>query len=247
MAMASQLLGADLTVRRRFFEATRLHYQVPLLGQMDLPSWQRARQRLLSDNQESLPPIDVASFGTPLRYRWNTQVLPNQPHFVQHRPLDAEHPEQASFSGSMLDVMNANAGDYIQQCGIVGTDFLPSIFAWRIGLVERRMQRMFEPGCAASRHIEEIETRASRLLRWHDLVSRLSRYRRWPESTAVRARCLHVSSMVAVSPDADHQPVLFIVADHSTDHCLDLDQRRLRREHVPGQVGCSAIRRQSTV
>ena len=146
MAMVSQLLGADLTVRRQFFEATRLHYQEPLLGQIDLPSWQRARERLLSDNQESLPPIDVASFGTPLRYRWNTQIFPNQLHFVQHRPLDAEHPEQASLPGSLLDVINANAGDYIQQCGIVGTDFLPSIFAWRDWVVERRMQRMFEPG-----------------------------------------------------------------------------------------------------
>ena len=143
--------------------------------------------------------------------------------------------------------MNANAGDYIQQCGIVGTDFLPSIFAWRDWVVERRMQRMFERGARRRDVLKKLKEGrrvccdgTTLLVDYPDTGDGL-------ESTAVRARCLHVSSMVAVSPEADHQPVLFIVADHSTDHCLDLDQRRLRREHVPGQVGCSAIRRQSTV
>lgn len=144
LAMMSQLLGADVTVRRRFFAATRLHYQSPLSGRIDLPSWKRARERLVDENARSFPQIDVATFGTPLRYRWNAQICPNQLHFIQHRPLDAEHPERAGLPGSLQEVMTAGAGDYVQHFGIVGTDFLPSVFAWRDWVVERRMQRMFE-------------------------------------------------------------------------------------------------------
>jgi hypothetical protein len=146
VAMMSQLLAADVTVCRRFFAATRLHYRVPLLGKIDLPSWQQARERLLNENSQAFPLIDVATFGTPLRYRWNTDVCPNQLHFIQHRPLDPEHPERASFPSSLQDVIDANGGDYVQQIGIAGTDFSPSVFAWRDVLVEWRMQRMFERG-----------------------------------------------------------------------------------------------------
>ena len=35
-------------------------------------------------------------------------------------------------------------GDYIQQIGIAGTDFLPSFFAWRDLIVERRLRWLFE-------------------------------------------------------------------------------------------------------
>jgi hypothetical protein len=144
VAMMSQLLAADLTLRRRFFAATRLHYRIPLLGKTDLPSWQHAREWLLSESPHAFPLVDVATFGTPLRYRWSTEVCPNVLHFIQHRPLNAEHPERSRSPNSFQDLIDATAGDYVQQFGIAGTDFLPSILGWRDWIVERRMGRMFE-------------------------------------------------------------------------------------------------------
>lgn len=149
VAMMSQLLAADVTLRRRFFAATRLHYQIPLLEKTDLSNWQHARERLLSENPQAFPLIDVATFGTPLRYRWNTEVCPNLLHFIQNRPLNPEHPERTSFPDSLQDVIDATAGDYVQQFGIAGTDFLPSILGWRDWIVERRMRRMFETRAAS--------------------------------------------------------------------------------------------------
>lgn len=143
MAMMSQLLAADRSHRHRFFAATRLHYQSLLGGKIDLPDWQGARERLL-DEGTHFPLIDVATFGTPLRYRWNARVCPNQLHFIQHRPLGDQHPERAEFPGSLQALINADAGDYVQQIGIAGTDFPPSLLAWRDWIVERRMQSMFE-------------------------------------------------------------------------------------------------------
>jgi hypothetical protein len=144
IAMLSQIIGANIAMRRAFFEATRLHYQIPILRGIDLPDWERAREMVLNVDASSIPRIDVATFGTPLRYRWNLDVCPKLLHFIQHRSLVAEHPNKACLPRSIQDVIDAAAGDYIQHLGIAGTDFLPSIFAWRDWIVERRMARMFE-------------------------------------------------------------------------------------------------------
>jgi hypothetical protein len=144
VSMLSHLIGASESRRKAFFDATRLHYRNPLTGHIDLPKWQQANERLM-DEPRRLPLIDVATFGTPLRYRWCSDVCPNLLHFVQHRPLNPEHPELAVLPGSIQQVLDAVGGDYVQQLGIAGTDFPTSILAWREWIVERRMRKMFEP------------------------------------------------------------------------------------------------------
>ena len=142
VAMLSQIVGADRSDTETFFEQTRLHYHSPTFDKVDLSAWQRVKDRLLSQND--FPALDVATFGTPLRYRWNREICPKLLHFIQHRVVDAKHPTKAVLPQSPQDVYRATAGDYVQHLGIAGTDFLPSIFAWRDWLVERRMGRMFE-------------------------------------------------------------------------------------------------------
>jgi hypothetical protein len=144
LAMLSHLVGSSQRDQTAFFNGTRLHYRNPLTGEIDLPKWAHARQRL-ADATQHTPRIDVATFGTPLRYRWNTDVCANLLHFVQHRPLDQQHPEVAMLPTSIQQVMDAAGGDYVQQLGIAGTDFVTVGFAWREWIVERRMRRMFEP------------------------------------------------------------------------------------------------------
>jgi hypothetical protein len=142
LAMLSQIVGSDQSTIEAFFEQTKLHYHSPIRGKNDLKVWLRVRERLAASR--SFPAIDVATFGTPLRYRWNRQVCPKLLHFVQHRGLDPREPNKAVFPRSIQEVYEAVAGDYVQHFGIAGTDFLPSLFAWRDWVVERRMQRMFE-------------------------------------------------------------------------------------------------------
>ena len=145
LAMLSHLVGGTDAARDRFFEATRSHYRDPILGRLDLPQWEEVQELLADEDERSrLPKIDAANFGVPLRYRWNREVIPRILNFVQHRPLDPDHPARASVPESIRDVIKATGGDYIQQLGIGGTDFLHSAFAWRSWNAERRLQNMFE-------------------------------------------------------------------------------------------------------
>jgi hypothetical protein len=138
VAMLSLLAGCDSATRSAFFELTRLHYCDPIRRRVDLPLWPEAQAVF----EQSLPPIDVATFGMPLRYRWCMQTCRRLLHFVHHRPLADER----ALPVSINELLTGAAGDYVQQLGIAGTDFLPPIFAWRDWIVEQRMQRMFEPG-----------------------------------------------------------------------------------------------------
>jgi len=145
IAIASLLLGASSDAIERFFDATRMHYRNPITGRLDLPHWEEVKRNLLSkDLPYQLPALDVATFGTPPRYRWNTNVCTKLLHFVQHRPLDVQHPGRASIPNSVQDVIEARGGDYIQQIGIAGTDFPHQAFAWRSWSAERRLRDIFE-------------------------------------------------------------------------------------------------------
>ncbi|MGI9473499.1 MAG: hypothetical protein ACR2NZ_18300 [Rubripirellula sp.] len=143
MAMLSLIVGASSELKREFFEATRMHYHSVLRSKVDLAFWDEVRERLL-DPTFQCPPIDVATFGTPLRYRWNQDVCAKTLHFIQHRPSVAEAPNRAVIPQSVQDATTAAGGDYIQHLGVAGTDFLPPIFAWRDWIVERRMGWLFE-------------------------------------------------------------------------------------------------------
>ena len=145
LAMMGQLIGASDQERQAFFAATRSHYRNPLTGKIDLPRWVAVCQSLCEKSKrESLPRIDVATFGTPLRYRFNTIVQPNVMHFVQHRCLSDANDAKAIYPTSIQDLLEATGGDYVQQFGIGGTDFLQSIFAPRSWFPERRLAKMFE-------------------------------------------------------------------------------------------------------
>jgi len=143
LAMLSQIAAAPHEAKEYFFKATRLHYHSPLRSKVDLQDWMHAREILLDGHKPSRE-IDIATFGAPLRYRWNERVVPRLLHFTQHRPTDGADPLKAVIPKSVGDVITAAAGDYIQHLALAGTDFIPSIFALRDVVVERRLRRMFE-------------------------------------------------------------------------------------------------------
>jgi hypothetical protein len=143
LAMLSQIVGASDHVRESFFRATRLHYHSLLRSKVDLQDWTHAREMLL-DRDRRPRKIDIATFGMPLRYRWNRDVVPRLLHFTQHRSIDGHDPMKAVIPRSVSDVVTAASGDYVQHLGIAGTDFIPSLFAWRDLVVERRLHWLFE-------------------------------------------------------------------------------------------------------
>jgi hypothetical protein len=144
-SLISNLLAADRETLEEFFHASRVYYRWPLLGWIDIPLWQRVEQRLyktpgpLADH-----PLDVVTFGTPIRYGWDSNGYARLLHFVHHRPTKDLPEHQAAFPPTAEAVLTAAAGDYVQQCGIAGTNIMPSLFSWRSWLADRRLNALLQ-------------------------------------------------------------------------------------------------------
>lgn len=146
-ALVTNLLrGAEADVRR-FFAACRVLFSSQQVSEADRKRWDRVHQRL-SQCEELVSQIqlDIVTFGTPIRYGWETRGYRRLLHIVNHRPAD-DYPEfRAPFPIDWDDAWSARFGDYIQQLGIAGTDFLPSVFTWRAFRVEQRLNRLLQKG-----------------------------------------------------------------------------------------------------
>jgi hypothetical protein len=145
LAMMSLVLGCDRETKRAFLDTISVHLDAEQAGQSSASISSRLRANLLDPGRVSeLPQMDVVTFGTPLRYRWNPGFTKQLLHFVQHRPLIADRPSFAALPSSVHDVQQAAGGDYIQQLGVGGTDFSPPPWYWNSWKANGRLKKMFE-------------------------------------------------------------------------------------------------------
>jgi hypothetical protein len=145
LALLTNLLGASLSAREEFFEAAACFYK-PLF-RAHLPAWERVRKVLAAEgNPLEHVSLDVATFGTPVRYGWDTRVATRLLHFVNHRPAEGLPAYQAAMPRSLDDILNATYGDFVQQFGIAGTGIAPWIWSWRSRVADRRLRRVVQRG-----------------------------------------------------------------------------------------------------
>ncbi len=146
-ALMSNLLAGDTESIERFFAASRIYYRVPLTGLIDIPVWERVH-RLLSHDTRRLAtrPIDMVTFGTPIRYGWDRRGFDGLLHFIHHRPRAGLPPYRARFPPRLDDVFQAAGGDYVQQIGIAGTNAAPSVLAWRAFAAYRNLNELIQAG-----------------------------------------------------------------------------------------------------
>lgn len=148
-ALVTNLLGGDREAVERFFAAADVYYRWPLARLVDIPVWHRVRELLARHG--GLPvdvSLDVVTFGTPVRYGWETARYERLLHFVHHRPVAGMPVYRAAFPPDVDDVIKAAEGDYIQQLGIAGTNMRPARFAWRARLADRRLGQLLESDLA---------------------------------------------------------------------------------------------------
>jgi len=157
-ALMTQLIAGHRPRTARFFRAARIFYWRPWRRDVDLPVWRRV-QLLLREHPRPFAdtPLDIVTYGTPVRYGWDAAGYDRLLHFVFHR-CRADTPEHLiPFPPRLGQVSLANAGDFIQQIGIAGTNFvpLPLPFISRVWLADRRLaallQPSLEPRCLWSR------------------------------------------------------------------------------------------------
>ncbi|MEM8943748.1 MAG: hypothetical protein AAGD11_01085 [Planctomycetota bacterium] len=145
MALVSQLLGADQSARDEFFAAARSYFHAWVRGGVDMPHWQEVEE-LLKDEVHPVRQLqlDMVTFGTPIRYGWNSGGYANLLHFVHHRPPQQGGEHNAPIPLKPMRACQALDGDYVQQIGISGTNFAPLPIAVRTLIADWRLDRLLE-------------------------------------------------------------------------------------------------------
>lgn len=158
-ALLTNLLGGDSEAREEFFAAARRFYQPFVRRHVDVPVWHHVRS-LLEDAQHPVKKLalDIVTFGTPIRYGWDTNGYANLLHFVHHRPCQGADEHLGPQSIELRRLLAAVDGDYIQQLGIAGSNLAPNLFAVRTLMADWRLDKFLERDVAR----EGFRTRVAR-------------------------------------------------------------------------------------
>jgi len=157
-ALMSNLLGADRQAVDRFFDAAAIYYRWPVVGCVDIPVWNRVRELLAAETPPLAGvPLDMVTFGTPIRYGWDARGYAQLLHFIHHRPAEGLPEYRAPFPPKVEDIMAAADGDYVQQLGIAGTNVMPSVFSWRAWMADSRLHRLLQDETGLSSAAERFK------------------------------------------------------------------------------------------
>ncbi len=144
-SLLTNLLGADEESLADFFTAARSFFTPWILRHVDMPAWKEVQEILsTSDHPLRRLKIDIVTFGTPIRYGWDTDGYDMLLHFVHHRmpPQGIEY--QTPVPMRILPLLFAKYGDYVQQIGISGTNFIPIPIFVRTLLADLRLNQLLQ-------------------------------------------------------------------------------------------------------
>ena len=160
-ALMTNLLSGNRSAIDEFFKATEIYYSWPIVHCVDIPVWTRVRYLLdAAESPLGDAALDMATFGTPIRYGWDSAGYGKLLHFINHRPAEGLPEYRAAFPPKLDDVIAAADGDYIQQLGIAGTNIAPSVFAWRTRLADHRLNELLQQDLPPDKPIERFEAGA---------------------------------------------------------------------------------------
>lgn len=136
MALLTNLLGADRAELQRLRDTASVYYRNAN------PRWSRVLDGLMQ-NERPLADVslDLVTFGTPIRYGWDSDGYGQLLHFVNHHPFDKRRPYRTRPPRNLTDLLTGHDGDYVQQLGIAGSNLvLP--FVLRNFVADRRLSKM---------------------------------------------------------------------------------------------------------
>lgn len=144
LALVSNLLAADEGTREAFFEATRDFHTSSLVDPERRQTWQRVRAYLADpDAPLRRAHLDCVTFGTPIRYGWDSDGYSRLLHVIYHRPTEGLPAYVTRFPFSIRSAAKAKRGDYVQQVGIAGTNISPPLVALPAHMADRALDRFF--------------------------------------------------------------------------------------------------------
>lgn len=144
-ALVTNLLAGNPEAVERFFAAAEIYYRWPVFGWVDIPLWEQVRELLLeAPGFLDGVGLDLVTFGTPIRYGWDSNGYAQLLHFINRRRVADDEECRGTFPVNLDDILNARDGDYVQQLGIAGTNILPSVFAWRAWAADRNLNGLLQ-------------------------------------------------------------------------------------------------------
>lgn len=157
-ALLTNLLAADTEGRDEFFSAARAYFRSPITRRVDQPHWERVKI-LLDAGGGPLGnlSLDIATFGTPIRYGWDTGGCAKLLHFVNHRPEEGHPPYRTPFPPTQDDVLRGLHGDAIHHLAVAGTNFWPSPTSYRALLADRALDRLLQDGVRRRDILERLK------------------------------------------------------------------------------------------
>ena len=140
LALLTNLLAAELGGVEAFLDAVGEYAQT-----FDA-EWQLAAKQVLeAPKLTSRHPLDLVTFGMPIRYGFETTGYAQLLHFVNHRPGKLRAPYRVAGPMTLAGMFSAAHGDYIHELGIAGSNFSTPISRplWRC---DRRLARQLAKG-----------------------------------------------------------------------------------------------------
>ena len=146
LAIMSNLIGGSADSRERFFAALKPDCE----SNQSLYDRMSERMRGLDSHAANslAQSLDLVTFGTPIRYGWDTAGFSRLLHFVNHCNLEGMPEWQARFPKSIDEIRSAfqgKTGDYWQQTFIAGTNLSPSPLNRRGSQADRNLGDLLEP------------------------------------------------------------------------------------------------------
>mgnify|MGYP002621516919 CR=1 FL=1 len=147
LALLTNLLAADQATRQQFFDKARIFFESWRGKTCDMPDWHQAEQ-ILADVSHPLRglSLDIVTFGTPIRYGWDSAGYNKLLHFVNHRPQNGLPVYLARHPLHLLRLLRATDGDFIDQLGIAGSNLIPNPLALRTLVADWRLKGVLENG-----------------------------------------------------------------------------------------------------
>ena len=149
-ALLTQLVTGNTERVAEFFAAARVFYRPGGWRTSTLPPWGRV-ERLLSEVPRPFAtgplnavPLDIVTIGTPVRYGWDMAGCARLLNFVFHYPHEACERDRALFPPLWSSLSKMTNGDFTQQIGIAGTNFMPPVPGSPVWLADRRLARVLE-------------------------------------------------------------------------------------------------------
>jgi hypothetical protein len=149
LALMTNLLGGDRATRKQLLDLVR---GVPgkSNGGPWHESWRRACERLDSDASAAEllggRQLDLVTFGTPIRYGWDSGGYDQLLHIVNQRPVPELPPWRGRLPRTLNDVVDGRYGDWVHQIGIAGSNFPLLPLRWRRWRAERNLAALLQRG-----------------------------------------------------------------------------------------------------